>query len=82
LPTFPAPRSLGAAKAFFQGRCIGCHAKGGTGGFGPNLRKVDLKGDAFIANRIATGSPKGMPPFEHQLTASELGDLVEYVKSL
>lgn len=75
-------RPLVAAKAFFQARCIGCHGAGGTGGFGPDLRKVEAKGDAFITERIAKGSPKGMPPFEQQLTSAELGDLVAYVKRL
>lgn len=70
------------AKAFFVSRCTPCHGQGGVGGFGPNLRPVEAKGDAFILGRIKKGSPKGMPAFEHLLSAKELDNLVTYVKSL
>lgn len=85
----PTPRMATAsgkvtpeAKAFFEARCVACHGAGGAGGFGPDLRPVEAKGDAFIAMRIQKGSPKGMPPFEAQLSATEVKNLVEYVKSL
>lgn len=78
----PKGMSTAEAKAFFNSRCVACHGAGGAGGFGPDLRPVEAKGDAFIAQRIQKGSPKGMPPFEAQLSAAEVRNLVEYVKSL
>lgn len=70
------------AAKFFGANCASCHGAAGQGGFGPNLTGVDAKGDAFIANRITKGSPKGMPPFEGRLTADELKALVGFVKGL
>ena len=75
--------ALPAAKAFFASRCASCHGALGQGTFGPDLRGVEAKGDAFIARRIAEGSPtKGMPPFGGQLAPAELTALVAFVKSL
>lgn len=84
-PTRPAaspPASGFDAKGFFASKCAGCHGVTGAGGFGPDLTGVEAKGDAFIATRIKAGSPKGMPPFESSLSASELTQLVEFVKGL
>lgn len=77
----PGP-DLAKAKAFYTQRCAGCHGGVGQGGFGPDLRPSETKGDEFIAERIRKGSPKGMPGFEQALTAGELQALVAYVKSL
>ncbi|MDB5097343.1 MAG: blue (type 1) copper domain protein [Cyanobacteria bacterium RYN_339] len=86
MPEQPAPTpAAGAtfdAKAFFTGHCIACHGPLGAGGFGPDLRPVEAKGDDFIRNRIKTGSPKGMPPFASQLSPADLDALVAFVKSL
>lgn len=71
------------AKGFFAANCAACHGATGTGGMGPNLTKVEAKGDKFISNRILNGSPaKGMPPFKGRLSPAELKALVAYVKSL
>lgn len=78
----PVGKVTPEARAFFASRCVACHGAGGAGGFGPDLRPVEAKGDAFIAMRIQKGSPKGMPPFEAQLSEAEVQNLVEYVKSL
>lgn len=77
----PARRTE-AAEAFFASRCAGCHGAAGQGAFGPDLTKVEGKGDAAISKRILEGSPKGMPPFAGQLSDGELADLVTYVKGL
>jgi mono/diheme cytochrome c family protein len=82
----PAPSAKPASNfnpgKFFGANCAGCHGAAGQGGFGPNLKPVEAKGDAFITNRILHGSPKGMPPFEGRLTGEELQALVTYVKGL
>jgi cytochrome c553 len=81
----PPPRAAGTsfdAKAFFAGHCVACHGPAGAGGFGPDLRPVEAKGDDFIRNRIKTGSPKGMPPFASQLSPEDLDALIAFVKSL
>jgi cytochrome c oxidase cbb3-type subunit 3 len=70
------------AKSFFAANCAACHGAKGQGGMGPNLTKVEKKGDKFMTNRIEKGSPKGMPPFAGRLKANEIKDLVTYVKSL
>lgn len=75
-------RAREAARVFFASRCAGCHGAQGTGGFGPDLRQVELKGDTFIANRIANGSPKGMPGFAGQIAGAEFAALLAYVKGL
>lgn len=70
------------AKAYYGSNCAMCHAATGEGGMGPNLKKVEAKGDKFIATRITKGSPaKGMPPFA-KLGAADLKALTAYVKSL
>lgn len=76
----PAPKF--DAKAFFGTTCAGCHGAAGEGTFGPNLKKVEAKGDKFIAERIRKGSPKGMPPYEDQLSAADLKALTAFVKKL
>lgn len=68
--------------AIFAARCASCHGAKGAGGFGPDLRPVEAKGDAFVAERVRRGSPKGMPAFGGQLTEAEMAALVLYVKSL
>ncbi len=84
--TAPSPavkaRSLEAAKAYFASRCASCHGGLGQGGFGPDLRGVEAKGDGFISKRIVEGSPKGMPPFAGQIAGQELADLIAFVKGL
>jgi cytochrome c oxidase cbb3-type subunit 3 len=83
---FHTPASAAAkfdAKGFFAQNCAACHGAKGQGGMGPNLSKVEAKGDKFIAERIKKGSSaKGMPPFESRLKGDELKALVAYVKSL
>ncbi|MNS22210.1 Cytochrome c [compost metagenome] len=78
----PAPAPTFEAKAFFGANCAGCHGAAGEGGFGPNLKKVEAKGDKFIAERLTQGSPKGMPAYAEQLSAGDLKALTAYVKKL
>ncbi len=70
------------AKAFFGANCAGCHGAAGEGVFGPNLKKVEAKGDKFIAERLTKGSPKGMPAYAEQLSAADLKALTAFVKKL
>lgn len=70
------------AKAFYTSNCAGCHGAAGEGGFASNLQSVEAKDDAFIAMRVAKGSPKGMPAYGSKLTAAEMTMLVDYVKGL
>jgi mono/diheme cytochrome c family protein len=79
---WPAFSAKFDAKAYYGSNCAVCHAAAGEGGMGPNLKKVEAKGDKFIATRITKGSPaKGMPPFA-KLGAADLKALTAYVKSL
>ena len=70
------------AKALFATNCAACHGAEGEGGLGPGLRKIEAKGDKYIAERLKNGSPeKGMPPFAH-LKEAEIKALSAYVKTL
>lgn len=77
---WPAYSAKFDAKAYYGSNCAACHGAAGQGGMGPNLKKVEAKGDKFIAMRITQGSPKGMPPFK--LGAADLKALTVYVKGL
>jgi mono/diheme cytochrome c family protein len=77
---WPAYSAKFDAKAYYSSNCAMCHGATGQGAMGPNLKKVEAKGDKFIATRITKGSPKGMPPFK--LGAADLKALTTYVKSL
>lgn len=79
-PEAPAAAEFDA-KGFYAANCIGCHGGLGQGGFGPDLRPVEARGDAFIATRIRKGSPKGMPAYAN-LSDAELAQLVAYAKKL
>jgi mono/diheme cytochrome c family protein len=79
---WPAHAAKFDAKAYYGSNCAMCHAATGEGGLGPNLKKVEAKGDKFIATPINKGNPtKGMPPFA-KLGAADLKALTAYVKGL
>jgi cytochrome c551 len=69
------------AAVFTKNNCAACHGAKGEGAVGPNLTKVEAKGDDYIRTTILNG--KGaMPAFKGQIEGAQLDALVAYVKSL
>jgi cytochrome c oxidase cbb3-type subunit 3 len=64
--------------------CVGCHAHGG-GGMGPPLmddKWIYGSGPANIFATIIEGRPNGMPAYGGKISASQVWQLVAYVRSL
>ena len=67
------------APQIFQQKCQGCHGDKGQGKNGPALTKVAQKADAELHQIIHDGHDK-MPSFAKQMTETQIGSLVAYVK--
>jgi cytochrome c oxidase subunit 2 len=68
------------AKGLFASTCGGCHtlSKAGTSGMvGPNLDDLSLNPEG-VRQQIRRGGG-GMPPFEGQLSDSQIDSLVQYL---
>jgi mono/diheme cytochrome c family protein len=89
----PSDQDINVQKGFnsFSRYCIRCHAVNGNGGnVGPELNipqnVTDMYTDAFLTNFIANAPKyrKGtkMPAFEDLLTAPQISDIVDYLKSM
>jgi cytochrome c oxidase cbb3-type subunit 3 len=64
--------------------CVGCHAHGG-GAIGPALmddRWIYGSTPADVAMSIIAGRPRGMPSYRGKIAATQLTQLVVYVRSL
>lgn len=71
-------------RLFQQFNCVGCHALGG-GGIGPPLMDEDwIYGSApeNIYATIVQGRPNGMPAYGGKVSATQVWQLVGYVRSL
>lgn len=65
--------------------CSGCHGGHGGGGMGPSLRDrqwIYGSRDDQIFNSIAQGRSKGMPAWGTKIPASQIWELVAYIKSM
>lgn len=74
-----------AGKALFQGHCSACHGIDGRGGEAPNIAtnpEVQAFSDAQIEKIVTGGLPGGMPAFGAQLGASQIRDIVAYLRVL
>ena len=78
-----------AGAALYKDKCIGCHAADGSGNapMGKALKAGDLrtpqiqgKKDAELAASITNG--KGKMPAQKGLSAAQVSQLLEYVRSL
>jgi len=83
----PVSPKVRAGQAQFEKTCMQCHATvEGQASFGPNLHGV-LKGPhprktpADVRLQIKNGKGK-MPGFGDKLTATEVDDLITYMKTL
>jgi cytochrome c oxidase cbb3-type subunit III len=80
------PAVLAAGKTVFMTSCLACHGAQGQGLVGPNLTDdYWLHGGKIsdVFKTIKYGVPaKGMPTWEKQLSAKQISDVANYVKSL
>jgi cytochrome c oxidase cbb3-type subunit 3 len=79
-----SPEDVAAGGHIFRSHCLGCHGRGGTGGRGPDLTRVDLRygsTDQEMANVVADGIPgTEMPSFF--FNGRQLWQIVSFVQSL
>jgi cytochrome c oxidase cbb3-type subunit 3 len=80
------PAVLASGKAIFATRCAPCHGANAQGVVGPNLTDdYWLHGNRIndVFKTIKYGvAAKGMPTWESQLSAKQISDVANYVKSL
>lgn len=85
------PGYVETAQAISEGKqlytwfnCVGCHQHGG-GGIGPALideRWTYGSSPSEVATSIIAGRPMGMPSYRGKVAATQLHQLVAYVRSL
>jgi cytochrome c6 len=82
--------SAAAGATLYKAQCAGCHGADGSGStpVGKSLKVQDLKKpeiqattDADLAAAIEKGKGK-MPPFKGKLSAAQIGQVVDYIRSL
>ena len=82
--------SEAAGATVYKAQCTGCHGADGSGStpVGKSLKVQDLRKteiqamtDADLASTIEKGKGK-MPPFKKKLSAAQIGQVVDYVRSL
>jgi cytochrome c oxidase cbb3-type subunit 3 len=80
------PATLASGQAIFKTTCSPCHGEHAQGVVGPNLTDdYWLHGGKIndIFKTIKYGVPaKGMPTWEKQLSAKQISDVANYIKSL
>jgi mono/diheme cytochrome c family protein len=82
--------SEAAGATLYQAQCVGCHGADGSGGtpIGKSLKVQDLRKPEIQAMKgadLAAAIEKGkgkMPPFKGKLNAAQIGQLVDYIRSL
>jgi cytochrome c6 len=82
--------SEAAGATVYKAQCAGCHGADGSGSttIGKALKVQDLRKpqiqamkDAELAASIEKGKGK-MPPFKGKLSAAEIGQVVDYMRSI
>ncbi|HEB60311.1 MAG TPA: cytochrome C oxidase Cbb3, partial [Phycisphaeraceae bacterium] len=75
--------AMSAISSLFKGKCAQCHVADGSGNVGPNLTDdyyIHVKKITDIPDVITKGVlAKGMPPWEGQLTETQIVLLSSYV---
>ncbi|HXO27304.1 MAG TPA: cytochrome c [Thermoanaerobaculia bacterium] len=89
VPTTARADAAAAGAALYKEKCIGCHAADGSGNapMGKALKAGDLrspqiqgKKDAELAAAITNG--KGKMPAQKGLSAAQVSQLLDYVRTL
>jgi cytochrome c6 len=82
--------SEAAGATVYKAQCVGCHGADGSGNtpMGKSLKAGDLrkpeiqaKKDAELAASIEKGKGK-MPPTKGKLSAAQIGQVVDYIRTL
>jgi putative heme-binding domain-containing protein len=82
---YTADTDVQQGRRLFDGRCAGCHGKGGTGARGSNLAQpalVHASDDAALFRVIRRGIPGTEMPSSALVTDREVWQLAAYVRSL
>jgi cytochrome c oxidase cbb3-type subunit 3 len=82
---YSADADVQQGRRLFDGRCAGCHGKGGTGARGSNLAQTALvhaANDAALFRVIRRGIPGTEMPSSALTTDREVWQLAAYVRSL
>ena len=88
---FSAYSSAESGEEIFKKKCVGCHGANGAGDttIGKNLKLRDLRSpdvqkqtDDELAAIISKGKSGKMPPFENKLTKEQIGEVVEFIRTL
>ena len=74
-PNDVSPEELG--KTLFEDNCMGCHGADATGMSGPNIQ--DKSDETFVA---VVQNGKGYMPSFPDLTDTDIGNIIAYVRSL
>lgn len=75
------PTQLVRGRVLFSQECAACHGSRAQGGFGLDLRHLEMS-DAQIAATISAGMKPGMPAFGRKYGGSDVRALTQYVRSL
>jgi mono/diheme cytochrome c family protein len=97
LTTLAAPATVradaaseAAGAAVYQAQCVGCHGADGSGNtpIGRSLKvqnlslpEIQAMKSADLAAAIEKGKGK-MPPFKGKLNAAQIGQVIDYIRSL
>jgi len=80
------PAVIASGQAIFKTNCVVCHGDHGQGGVGPNLTDDYWLHGSKINDLFKTVKygvlTKGMPTWEKVLSAKQISDVVNYVKTL
>jgi mono/diheme cytochrome c family protein len=82
-PPVPAAGTANAGQAIFATRCASCHARDGSGGFGPALAGVvaDRFPDPAAQIAVVSEGRGSMPSFASSLTPEQIAAVVEYTRT-
>jgi cytochrome c oxidase cbb3-type subunit 3 len=78
----PAPAP---GKPIFESHCAACHGLDGSGGEAPNIASaanVRAMSDAQVTQIVHDGMTGGMPGFSGNLSATEITEIVSYLRDL
>jgi mono/diheme cytochrome c family protein len=80
-PTNSPAASVTAGRGLFLKNCAHCHGADAHGDEGPDLHKLDWT-DEQITTRIRNGKKGQMPAFAGKLSADQISELKDYLRTL
>ena len=76
--------NLKHGEAIYRGRCAACHGRRGEGGIGNTLNSptfLSIASSQFFRDMVISGRKHTAMPASYNLSTSEIGDLVAYLRS-